>query len=107
MLLLVLNASIDQFRTGWFQESVISASMIVLVIRTRMPFFKSRPGKYLLLVTLLIIVATLILPYSRLGRVFNFQPLPASFLLVLALIVGSYIFAAELAKKVFYKRMKN
>jgi Mg2+-importing ATPase len=107
VLLLVLHASIDQFRTGWFQESVISASLIVLVVRTRKPFFKSKPGKYLFLVTLLIIVATLILPYTQLARIFNFRPLPPTFLFVLALIVGLYIFAAEIAKKVFYKRVKD
>lgn len=107
VLLIILNASIDQFRTGWFQESVISASLIVLVVRTRKPFFKSKPSKYLFLVTLLIIVATLILPYTQLARIFNFRPLPPSFLFVLGLIVGLYIFAAEIAKKVFYKRIKD
>ena len=35
----------QQFRTGWFVESVVSASLIVLVIRTRRPFFRSRPGR--------------------------------------------------------------
>jgi len=44
-LLVVLHASQDQFRTGWFVESVISASAIVLVIRTRRTFFTSRPGQ--------------------------------------------------------------
>ena len=45
VLLLILQATQDQFRTGWFLESVISASLIVLVIRSRNPFFKSRPAK--------------------------------------------------------------
>jgi len=52
-LLLILHATQDQFRTGWFLESVISASLILLVIRSRKPFFKSRPSKYLLMATLL------------------------------------------------------
>ena len=44
VLLLILSAT-GPIRTGWFMESVISASMIVLVIRTRGPFFKrARPG---------------------------------------------------------------
>ncbi|HEY5530363.1 MAG TPA: magnesium-translocating P-type ATPase, partial [Candidatus Anoxymicrobiaceae bacterium] len=47
VLLWVLHASPTQFRTGWFVESVISASMIVLVIRTRRLAIKSRPSKYL------------------------------------------------------------
>ena len=42
-----------QFRTGWFVESVISASLVVLVIRTRRPFFTSRPGRYLALACVL------------------------------------------------------
>ena len=35
VLLLVLHSTTGQFRTGWFVESVLSASLIVLVIRTR------------------------------------------------------------------------
>ena len=52
VLLLVFHATQDQFRTGWFLESVCSASLIVLVIRSRKPFFKSRPSTYLLVATL-------------------------------------------------------
>jgi hypothetical protein len=68
MLLLILHAQPDQFRTGWFLESVISASVIVLVIRTRRPIFKSRPGRYLSMTTLLIIGMTLIFPFTPLGQ---------------------------------------
>ena len=63
VLLFLLHATVGQFRTGWFIESVVSASMVVLIIRTRRPFFKSRPGKYLLAVTLLVGVATFILAF--------------------------------------------
>ncbi|HEY7108511.1 MAG TPA: magnesium-translocating P-type ATPase, partial [Nitrososphaeraceae archaeon] len=55
VLLFVLHSTINQFRTAWFTESVISASIVVLVIRTRKPMFKSKPSKYLLFATLLII----------------------------------------------------
>ncbi|MDD1732905.1 MAG: magnesium-translocating P-type ATPase, partial [Methanothrix sp.] len=44
-LLFLLHANVDQFRTGWFIESVISASFIVLIIRTKRPFFSSRPSR--------------------------------------------------------------
>ena len=47
----ILHATEAQFRTGWFQESVISAAVIVLVIRTRRSFFQSLPGRYLLMAT--------------------------------------------------------
>jgi Cation transporter/ATPase, N-terminus len=54
VLLLMLQATPDQFRTGWVPESVISAAMIVLVIRSRKSLFQSQPGRYLLMATLLI-----------------------------------------------------
>jgi len=105
-LLLILNATQIQFRTGWFLESVVSASLIVLVIRSRQPFFKSRPGKYLLMATLSIVVATLILPFTPLAGIFGFSPLPLSFLLLIGLIILFYIITAEIVKKIFYKKVK-
>jgi len=106
LLLLVLRANEGEFRTGWFLESVISASIIVLVIRSRKPFFKSKPGKYLLVATLSIALITLILPFTPLGKVFGFVPLNFTTYLLLMLIVVIYIIAAEITKTVFYKKVK-
>jgi Mg2+-importing ATPase len=106
LLLLVLHATQVQFRTGWFLESVISASMIVLVVRSRKPFFRSQPGKYLLITTLSIFGVTLILPYTPLASIFGFSPLPIHFILLIGLIVLCYIFTVEIVKKVFYKKVK-
>jgi Mg2+-importing ATPase len=105
VLLLILRATQDQFRTGWFLESVISASVIVLVIRTRRSFFKSKPGRYLLMATLLIIIVTILFPTTPLGGLLGFQPLPITTLLVIGMIVVLYIFAAEMTKKFFYKKV--
>jgi P-type Mg2+ transporter len=106
VLLWLLRATPDQFRTGWFLESVISASVIVLVIRTRKPFFKSKPGRHLLIATLLIVGVTLILPITPLAKVFEFHLLPFSFLPVLGIIVVLYIMVAEVAKSIFYRTVK-
>ena len=75
LLLLVLRVNEGQFRTGWFVESVISASIVVLVIRSRKPFFRSKPGKYLLIATLTIAILTVVLPFTPIGKVFGFGPL--------------------------------
>jgi Mg2+-importing ATPase len=106
LLLIVLHATQMQFRTGWFLESVISASLIVLVIRSRKPSYLSKPGKYLLFATLSIVVITFILPYTPLAGIFGFSPLPLPFLLFIGLIILLYIFTAEVVKKVFYKKVK-
>jgi Mg2+-importing ATPase len=105
-LFFILHATPDQFRTGWFMESVISASLIVLVIRTKKPFFKSIPGKYLSAATLLIVASAFIFPFMPIGKVFGFSQLPVSFLLLMGVIVTFYIISAEIVKAVFYRRMK-
>jgi Mg2+-importing ATPase len=98
----VLQATTDQFRTGWFLESVVSAALIVLVIRSRKPFFRSRPGRSLFLATILVVILTLILPFTPLAGLFAFRPLPFSFVIYLGLIVILYVTGAEIAKKIFY-----
>ena len=105
-LLFLLHAQPQQFRTGWFLESVISASMVVLVVRTRKSIFSSKPGKYLLMATLATIGVTIVIPWTPLGTLLGFQSLPLSFTLVLAGIVMLYITAAENVKRVFYSRVK-
>jgi Mg2+-importing ATPase len=105
-LLTILHANEVQFRTGWFVESVVSASIIVLVIRSRQPFFKSRPGKYLLIATLSIVVITLILPFTPLAELFGFSSLPISFYILIGIIILLYIISAEIVKKIFYKMVK-
>jgi Mg2+-importing ATPase len=107
ILLLLLNADADQFRTGWFVESVVSAALIVLVVRSRAPFFRSRPSAPLLWATLLVVAATIVLPYTPAGAIFGLVPLPAPFLGLMALIVILYIASAELAKWWFYRSMKR
>jgi Mg2+-importing ATPase len=102
-LLFVLHASQEQFRTGWFIESVISASAIVLVIRTRRTFFTSRPGPHLVLATLAVGGTTLLLPYMPIAAPLGFVPMPPSFLLLLAAILAGYIATAEFVKRRFYR----
>ena len=106
-LLLILHASQTQFRTAWFVESVVSASLIVLVIRSRKSIVHSRPGKYLLMATLLVVAATFILPYTPLDQILGFSKLPASFVLIIIGIVIVYILAAEFAKRVFYRLVRQ
>ena len=101
-LLWILDASPEQFRTGWFIESVISASAIVLVIRTRRPFFSSTPGRALTLATLAVAAITLLLPVLPIAAPLGLTPMPLSFLFLLAAILAGYILTAELAKKYFY-----
>jgi len=102
VLLYWLKAGMAEFRTGWFVESVVSASLIVLVVRTSAISFRSRPGKWLLLSTSLVITATLLLPLTPLAGILGFVALPVKFYASLAVILVCYIASAETAKRLFY-----
>ena len=103
MLYFVLHASPALFRTGWFVESVVSAALVVLVLRTRGPFWRSRPSTALTLATLAVVIAAVALPFTPLGTLFGFVPFPAVFFPVMGAIVVAYIAAAELLKRSFYR----
>jgi Mg2+-importing ATPase len=104
VLLWGLHASQEIFHTGWFIESVISASLVVFAVRTRLPFWHSHPSRSMLIVTGLVALVTLILPYSPLAGLMGFHPLPLYFLLVLAGIIGLYFLSAEFIKRWFFSR---
>ncbi len=107
VLLFFMKAGEKVFQTGWFVESVVSATLIVLVVRTRLPFFKSLPGKYLMMATGLIVLLALAMPFTPLAGLFGFVPLPWSFYGWMGLIVAGYTGSAELAKKWFYRKWQK
>ena len=107
VLMLIFNSSDVQFRTGWFIESVISASVIVLVIRTRKPFYKSRPGKALMIATACVAAAAVLIPYTPLAGLLGFAPISPLILLAIAGIAVVYIVITEIAKKFFYKIVRQ
>lgn len=94
-----------QFQTAWFIESLCTQTLVVFVIRTRQsPFWKSKPGKYITLSSLSVVAAALIVPYTPLGPVFKFAPVPPLFYVALVLMVVTYLLLAEVVKKWFYRR---
>jgi Mg2+-importing ATPase len=107
LLLLVLHVKEKVFQTGWFIESVVSAILIVLVVRTRLPFFKSLPGKYLSAATAFILLLVLILPLTPLSPLFGFIRIPLTLYGWMLLVVICYVLAAELTKRWFYRKINN
>jgi Mg2+-importing ATPase len=100
-----VRASEQQFQTGWFVESLLTELVVALVVRTRRPFFRSRPGRLLWTLTLAISLITLALPYLPYRDLMGFTPLPAAVWAALLAFTAAYVAAAELAKKVFYARV--
>jgi Mg2+-importing ATPase len=107
ILLFLFQAGPGVFRTGWFIESLLTELVIALVVRTRHLFFRSRPGRLLLLSTLAMVGITLMLPYLPVHALFGFMPLPAPLMLAMIGLTALYVAITEMAKKYFYSRMEN
>jgi len=105
VLLFIFHAKEKEFQTAWFIESVISATLIVLVVRTRLPFFKSLPGKYLTIATAVIVSFVLVLPFTPFSGWFDFVKLPFMLYIWMFLLIAAYIISAEIVKHKFYKIM--
>lgn len=105
ILLWGVRAAAPEFRTGWFIESLFTELVILLVVRTHRPLFRSRPGRLLWMSTLGVGLAALVLPYvPPVARAFGFVPLSAEILALLGAITLLYVAANEVAKKVFFRK---
>ncbi len=78
------------FQTGWFVESTLTGLMILLVIRTQRPFFRSRPGRLFISAEILVALTTLCIPYTPLAKWLGFVTPPPSLLVVTLVITLLY-----------------
>jgi len=107
VLIWFIGSEETQFHTFWFMESVLSASLVVFALRTRLSILHSKPSRAMLAVTGLVVLATLTLPYSPLAPLLGFRPLPLGYIFIILAIVGVYVTSAELAKHWFFKHFKD
>jgi len=106
VLLWVFHASTNEslFHTGWFVESLATQTLVVFVIRTAANPLKSRPSRPLLLSVLAVVGIATALPYTPLGRLLRFTPLPLSLLAAIAVLAVTYLFLVQAVKSWFYRK---
>ena len=105
LMLAVFKAAVPVFQTAWFVESLSTQTLVVFVLRTRKsPFYKSKPGKYLLFSSLAVVAIAIGLPYVPFSSVFGFSPPPATFYVALAGIIAAYLLLTEVVKKLFNRK---
>jgi Mg2+-importing ATPase len=106
VLLWVFHASTNEslFHTGWFVESLATQTLVVFVIRTAANPLKSRPSRPLLISVLAIVTLATVLPYTPLGKLLRFTPLPVSLLAAIAFLAVTYLFVVQAVKTWFYRR---
>ena len=109
VLLFVFNAfALDKaslFQTAWFVESLVTQTLVVFAIRTRkVPFWRSLPSRPLFWSGIGMAAVGIVVPYTVLGSLFGFIPLPPTFYVFLAAFVAGYLSLVELMKRLFYGR---
>lgn len=103
-LLLLFRVDQAHFQSGWFIESVITELMILLIIRTTRPVFRSKPSRFLLFASLGVGLFVIVLPYLHLGKMIGFAPLPLPLLISMIGIAALYGVLIETSKGIFFRR---
>ena len=104
VLIYIFKAKESYFQTGWMLESVISAMVVMLIVRTARPIFKSKPSKKLILAIVCVGILLVGIIYSPINSYLGLVDLPIKALLAMFLISFVYALVAEALKKEFYKR---
>lgn len=104
ILLLLLGVNANQFRTGWFLESIFSALLVVFVLRSRLSITETRPGRTLVLASAGVALVALLLPYTPLAAPLGFEALDLPYVLLMISISLLYAVTAEGVKHWFYRR---
>jgi Mg2+-importing ATPase len=93
------------FQSGWFIEGLLSQTLIVHMIRTRrIPFLQSVAAAPVLGLTIAIIVAGMLIPFSALGAKIGMVPLPSAYFVWLALTLVCYCVLTQLMKVIYIRR---
>lgn len=104
VMLWVFHTGPEQFRSGWFVESLATQTLVIFAIRTRrVPFFRSHPSLPLALAAVGVAVVGVLLPATPLAHALGFQPLPAGFFAALAGLAVGYLMLIEIGKWIFYR----
>jgi Mg2+-importing ATPase len=102
--LLLFHARPELFRSAWFLESILSASLVVLAVRTRRSMFRNWPSRLMLALMGVTCAVAVALPYTPLAGPMGFVPIPVPVMATVLAIILAYLGAAETAKRRFFRR---
>jgi Mg2+-importing ATPase len=97
------NAQRELFRTGWFVESLATQVLVIYVIRTMRPPWRSRPSRGLVIGTVSALIVGIVLPMTSAKEYLGFATLPAVFYLYLIGATIAYLWIVENAKRWFFR----
>lgn len=98
------DAAAPEFRSAWFLGSILTEVAVLFALRTRGPFYRSKPSRWLVLSSLFVLAIAIGLPFTPVADSLELVKIPLElFVLIAALTVG-YVATTEIVKHRFWKR---
>lgn len=96
------------FHSGWFVEGLLSQTLVVHMLRTqKIPFIQSTAALPVLLMTSMVMVIGIYVPFSPLGPFVGLQALPWQYFPWLAGTLLAYCCVAQVMKMIYIRRFKQ
>lgn len=96
------------FQSGWFVVGLLTQTLIVHMIRTRkVPFIQSIASAPVLVMTAVIMVAGIIIPFTPFGKFIQLVPLPATYFIFLIGILIAYSLLTEVVKRWYIRKFDS
>ena len=93
------------FQAGWFVESLLTQTLIIHIIRTaRIPFLESRASTPLIATTIAIVAIGGAIPYTPIGTMLGFVPLPPLYWVCVTAMMLTYAALTHVVKTWFVRR---
>ncbi|MEI7712628.1 MAG: magnesium-translocating P-type ATPase [Rhodospirillales bacterium] len=93
------------FQAGWFVESLLTQTLIIHIIRTaRIPFLESRASTPLIATTIAIVAIGGAIPYTPIGTMLGFVPLPPLYWVCVTAMMLAYAALTHVVKTWFVRR---
>lgn len=103
ILFIGFRADQATFQTSWFSFSILTELLILMVMRTQQPFFKSRPAPILLYSSIVVALIAYALPYLPFSGLLRIEPVDPLITLALIGMAFLYIVVTEIAKHYFFR----
>lgn len=79
---------------------------VMLILRTRRPFYRSRPGRNLLIASACVGLLAIVVPFTGLADSLGFASIPGDIAVALVAITAGYIIATEVWKQIYLRRYR-
>ena len=104
LLFWLLDAPEATFQSAWFTLSIATECLALLLLRSGLPFWRTRPSALLAIACLVVAGIGFAMPFVPIAGLLGLQPLPIAVLVLVGALAFAYIVVNEGAKALWSSR---